>query len=80
MTRVSEAIENCKREHLYSAEAVIQRTRTLAAIEAATRPGSPAPAAEPNAPQVHVPLPDLSRFNQLLSSPTSESPDSVFFT
>jgi transposase len=79
ITRVSEAIHNCKREHLYSAEAVIQRTRTLAAIEAATRPSSPAPVAEPNAPQVHVPLPDLSRFNQLLDSPTSDSPVSVFF-
>ena len=32
-----QAIEACRREHLFSAEAVIQRTRSLAAIEAATR-------------------------------------------
>ena len=35
LTRVSEAVEVCRREHLYSAKAVIQRTRSLAAIEAA---------------------------------------------
>ena len=35
LSRVSQAIEACRREHLHSAEAVIQRTRSLAAIEAA---------------------------------------------
>ena len=36
LRRVSQAIDLCRHEHLFSAEAVIQRTRTLAAIEAAT--------------------------------------------
>ena len=31
------------------------------------------------APRVDVPLPDLGRFNQLLSRPADESPVSVFF-
>jgi transposase len=80
LTRVCQAVEACQREHLPSAEAVIQRTHTLAAIEAATRGAATAPA-EPSAmAQVHVPLPDLSRFNQLLSGPAAERPVSVFFT
>jgi transposase len=79
MTRVSDAILTCMREHLHSSEAVIQRTRTLAAIEATTRRPSP-PASGPIATdQVNVPLPDLNRFDQLLSEPASDSPVSVFF-
>jgi transposase len=77
MMRVTRAIEACLREHLPSAEAVIQRTRSLAAIEAMKRDAATS-AAEPAAPRVDVPLPDLSRFNQLLSSP-ADSPVSVFF-
>jgi hypothetical protein len=78
MTRVAQAIEACLRDHLPGAEAVIQRTRSLAAIEATKRePAGPAEAIA--APRVDVPLPDLSRFNQLLSSPTSDSPVSVIF-
>ena len=38
MTRVTQAIEACRRDQLHSAEAVIQRTRSLAAIEAAETP------------------------------------------
>ena len=34
---------------------------------------------QPTAPQVDVPLPDLSRFDQLLSGPAADSPVSVFF-
>ena len=79
LTRVSQAIEACRHEHLCSAEAVIQRTRSLAAIEAATRGGVPTSSEATPAPQVHVPLPDLSRFNQLLGGPAAESPVSVFF-
>ena len=33
----------------------------------------------PAAPQVHVPLPDLSRFDQFLGGPAAEEPVSVFF-
>ncbi len=79
MARVSRAIEACRCDHLDSAESVFQRTRSLAAIEAATR-GDAATAHETSAtPQVHVPLPDLSRFDQLLSAPSSGGPVSVFF-
>jgi transposase len=66
MARVREAVEACLREKLISAEAVIQRTRTLAACALLTR-RSPAWTEElTTVPQVHVPLPDLSRFNHLL--------------
>jgi hypothetical protein len=33
----------------------------------------------PAASRVHVPLPDLSRFDQFLSGPAADSPVSVFF-
>ena len=38
MSRVRQAIEACRRDQLHSAEAVIQRTRSLAAIEATEAP------------------------------------------
>ena len=65
LARVREAIESCTQSDQISAEAVARRVQVLAAIAtpaavAATSPGTPAP------PQVHVPLPDLSRFDQLL--------------
>ncbi len=79
LTRVCQAVEACQREHLHSAEAVVQRTRSLAAIEAATCGRATTPCEASVIPQVQVPLPDLSRFNQLLSGPDVESPVSVFF-
>jgi transposase len=79
LTRVSEAVEACQREHLHSAEAVIQRTRSLAAIEAATCGRATTLCEASVLPQVQVPLPDLSRFDQLLSGPATASPVSVFF-
>ena len=79
MSRVTQAIEACQRDHLPSAEAVIQRTRSLAAIEATQRDGAATRCDESDAPRVDVPLPDLSRFNQLLSSPAAEGPVSVIF-
>jgi transposase len=78
MSRVSRAIEACQHDHLYGAEAVIQRAQSLAAIEAVNRDATTA-RAEETAPRVDVPLPDLSRFNQLLSRPADEGPVSVFF-
>jgi hypothetical protein len=65
LARVREAIESCMQSNLIDAEAVAHRTRMRAAIAtpaavAATSPGTPAP------PQVPVPLPDLSRFDQPL--------------
>jgi len=78
MSRVSQAIEACRRDQLHSAEAVIQRTRSLAAIEAAKR-HTEVDSETPAAPQVNVPFPDLNRFDQLMSGPAAESPVSVFF-
>ena len=74
MTRVSQAIELCQREHLWSAEAVIQRTRSLAVIEAATPGDASRTADAPAAPRVHVPRPDLARFDQLLDGPAAGGP------
>ena len=68
MTRVRQAIETCRREQLISAEAVIQQTLTLAAREAQPRRSPPWTTELTTTPQVHVPLPDLSCFNQLLDS------------
>lgn len=78
MSRVRQAIEACLREHLPTAEAVIQRTRSLAALEADERDVTAASEA-PVATHVDVPLPDLGRFDQLLSGPTVGGPVSVFF-
>jgi transposase len=79
MSRVSRAIEACQRDQLHGAEAVIQRTRSLAAIEASRREATMTPSDQAAAPRIHVPLPDLGRFDQLLSSPAAEGPVSVFF-
>jgi transposase len=79
LRRVNRAIEACRDEHLFSAEAVIQRTRSLAAIEAVTDGAAAMPADAPAAPQVHVPRPDLSRFDQLLGGDAAEGPVSVIF-
>jgi len=78
MSRVSKAIEACRREYLYSAEAVIQRTHSLAAIEARNQ-NAAGPREEETLPRVEVPLPDLSHFNQLLTRPANENAVSVFF-
>jgi Mu transposase, C-terminal domain len=79
MSRVRQAIEACTRDQLPSAEAVIERTRSLAAIEATRRDAEATPSEAAAAPRVEVPLPDLSRFNQLLSGPGAEGPVSVIF-
>ena len=68
LARVRQAVEECRREHLIDADAVIQRTRSLGAIAVMT----PDPAASiPTtyaAAGISVPLPDLNRFDRLLSS------------
>lgn len=79
MSRVSRAIEACQRDHLYSAEVVIQRAQSLAAIEATKRKVAVKSAEETTSPQVDVPLPDLTCFNQLLTRPAADNPVSVFF-
>ena len=78
MSRVAQAIEACLRDHLPSAEAVIQRTQTSAANEATKRQAA-TPCDEPAAARVDVPLPDLSRFDQFLCNPAADRPSSVIF-
>ena len=58
-------------DQLISAEAVIQRTSTLGAIESRLRGSAPSDLELAAAPQVHVPLPDLSRFNLLMGDSAS---------
>ncbi|MGE5357646.1 MAG: IS21 family transposase [Bacteroidales bacterium] len=80
MTRVGQAIEICSGEHLVSAEAVILRTRTLAATEAAACDRPTTPGESPVIGQVQVPLPDLSRFDLLLGGPAAEGPVAALLT
>jgi transposase len=79
MTRVTQAIEACRRDQLFSAEAAIQRTQSLAAIEIAQRDVAATPCHEAAAPRVEVPLPNLSHFDQLLCSPVAAHPVRVIF-
>jgi transposase len=69
LARVRQALEACQRAQLVSAEAVIQRTRTLAACELQARRSPPWTTQLTTLPQVQVPLPDLSRFDHLLDDP-----------
>lgn len=63
--RVRDAVEACRQTGLIAAEAVIRHTRMRAAVAATTsHPRAALDAA--TTPQIHVPLPDLSRFDQLL--------------
>ena len=78
LNRLSTAIETCVGEQLDTADAVIRRTRALASIDAVRRPNSSTSTKLPLSTPVDVPLPDLSRFNQLLGS-GDDSPVSVFY-
>ena len=71
LDRVCRAVENCRRQQLISADAVIQQTRTLAACESQTHHSSSWTTELTATPQVSVPLPDLSRFDDLLNGPSS---------
>jgi hypothetical protein len=77
MTRLSTAIETCVSEQLDTADAVIRRTRALASIDATKHPKTPTPSESFTTTRVDVPLPDLSRFNQLPGH-VDDSPVSVF--
>jgi hypothetical protein len=68
LDRVQRAVEACQRDQLASAEAVIERARSLAVAEMRARPGASTVADVMGAPWVDVPVPDLSRFNELLNS------------
>jgi hypothetical protein len=65
LARVREAIEFCTQSDQIGAESVARRVQLLAAIAAPAAVAKPSPGAAPPL-QIHVPLPDLSRFDQLL--------------
>jgi transposase len=71
LERVRQAVESCQRAQVISAEAIIQRTRALAQSESQARPSSLTDVESMMVSQVHVPMPNLSLFNQLLSAPLS---------
>jgi transposase len=77
LERVRRAVEACQLDHLVSAEAVIERTRGFASIESQARSSSAAVPDSILTSQVHVPMPDLSRYNELLGGLASpaDSPD-----
>jgi hypothetical protein len=77
LARVRQAVEDCSREQLLSAEAVIQRARFLGAIAGATGGGVPPSLEATAAARVHVPLPDLSRFDDLLGVPMLVRPSPI---
>jgi transposase len=67
-SRVEQAIDECRHEHVGTVEAIVQRTRSLAASGA--EPQSPASMLDETStiPRIEVPRPDLNRFNQLLTT------------
>ena len=69
LTRVRDAVETRRRAELFSAEAVIRRTRVLAAI--AMTSGASAPLDTAATPRIHVPPPDPNRFDLLWGRPGS---------
>jgi transposase len=73
-SRIERAIEACRAGHAVSAEAVVQRTRALAAAEAGQTPTLDSSYECTNLPRVSAPPPDLSRFNRLLGGEASSGP------
>ena len=66
LTRASQSNQRMYYRAFDSAEAVIQRTRSFATIEATTCTASPPQLEMPGAAQVQVPLPDLNCYDQFL--------------
>ena len=66
--RVERAIETCRAGHALTAEAIVQRTRTLAVVEAGRSSAIDHSLEITSMPSVSVPPPDLARFNLLLGS------------
>jgi hypothetical protein len=73
-SRIGRAIEACRAGHAVSAEAIVQRTRALAAAEAGRTSAIDRSQESPNIPAVSVPPPDLSRFNRPLGGEASAGP------
>jgi transposase len=73
-SRIERAIEGCRAGHAVSAEAIVQRTRALAAAEAGRTSSVDSSYETTTIPRVSVPPPDLSRFNRLLGGEASAGP------
>jgi transposase len=73
-SRIERAIAACREGHAVSAEAIIQRTRALAAAEAGRSCPTDQSHENANISRVSVPPPDLARFNRLLGEETSTGP------
>ena len=73
-SRIERAIAACRAEHCLTAEAIVQRTRALAAAEAGQALGIGQSYESANLPRVSVPPPDLSRFNRLLGGEAATGP------
>jgi transposase len=73
-SRIERALEACRAGHAVSAEAIVGRTRALAAAEAGRTYPIEGSYEITNLPQVSVPPPDLSRFNRLLGGDAAAGP------
>jgi transposase len=73
-SRIERAIAACRAGHAVSAEAIIQRTRALAAAEAGRSCHIAHSYENASLPRVSVPPPDLSRFNRLLGGEAATEP------
>jgi transposase len=72
--RIERAIAACRAGHAVSAEAIVQRTRDLAAAEAGRAPEVDRSCEDAATPRVSIPPPDLARFNRLLGGEPQGSP------
>jgi hypothetical protein len=72
--RVERAIVACRGEQVITVEAILQRTRTLAAQDQERGVPESCKYEISSVPEIRVPRPDLGRFNQLLSGPARSSP------
>jgi transposase len=73
-SRIERAITACRAGHALTAEAIVQRTRALAAAEAG-RTSETCQSYEDSAlPRVSVTPPDLARFNRLLGGEAASGP------
>jgi transposase len=77
LDRVRRAIEECARANLINAEAVIERARTLAAVEALIHKPLLAGTEPPLDALIRVPIPDLSQFDELLVRGTDGDADAA---
>ena len=65
LTRVRQAVEHCRQKSLLDAESIRGQAERLALR---SQPSTPKASGDPLPVQIHVPRPDLSLFNQLLTT------------